>query len=312
MLLTSILLSDNNKKSKGRHQVNYFFPLLAALLWGSNTIITKLCATVLAPVEIGFYRWLVATLILTPFVARSLKKRFSTVRPLLPKLILLGFLGGVMFQCLAYYAAHYTTATNMGIIQSLMPIMALILAAYFLGHVTNFASLLGVGISAIGVIVVVSHGDIENLVRQGVNRGDVLMLVATLAFALYGFFVHKWQLNISLVHSVYIQAIVATVMLLPLFIVSPKSHLTLEAGFYIGFAGFAASILAPLVWMHGISKIGAARASLFFNLVPVVTAILAVFFLSEKIAASVLVGGGLSIMGVLTAEIFRSRNTLDH
>ncbi|WP_200460904.1 DMT family transporter [Acinetobacter sp. S40] len=292
--------------------MNYIFPLLAALLWGGNTIVTKLCSTVINPMEIGFYRWLVATIILTPFVIKTVSADVVKLRPLIPKLVLLGFLGGVIFQSLAYYAAHYTTATNMGIIQSLMPIMAIILAITFLGYITNWGSILGVVVSAMGVVVVVSHGDLTLLIEHGINFGDMLMLLATLAFALYGSFVHKWNLDIPLLHSVYIQSVAATIILFPLFLITPKSHLSLEVSFYIGFAGIAASILAPMVWMHGIAKIGAARASLFFNLVPVVTAILAVFFLSEKITTSVLVGGGIAIIGVVMAETFRSQKNLNN
>lgn len=292
--------------------MNYIFPLLAVVFWGGNTIVTKLCSTVINPMEIGFYRWLVAIIILTPFVISTIRTDIKKLKPLIPKLVLLGLLGGVIFQSLAYYAAHYTTATNMGIIQSLMPIMAIILAITFLGHVTNLGSVLGVVVSAIGVVVVVSHGDLTSLIKHGINFGDMLMLLATLAFTLYGFFVHKWKLDIPLLQSVYIQAVVTTVILFPLFLITPKSHLTLETSFYIGFAGIVASILAPIVWMHAIAKIGAARASLFFNLVPVVTMILAVFFLSEKITISVLVGGGLAIIGVIIAEAFKSQTNLNN
>ncbi|WP_210014387.1 DMT family transporter [Pseudomonas palmensis] len=288
--------------------MNYFYPVIAAFLWGSNTIITKLCANVLSPVEIGFYRWLVAALILTPVVIKSIIIDYHVLKSCLPKLCVLGFLGGVVFQCLAYYAAHYTTATNMGIIQSLMPIMALILSVAFLNSAVSVGGILGVVVSAVGVVVVVSRGDFIVFVEHGINRGDLLMLVATLAFSFYGFYVHKWRLNVPLLQSVYIQAVVATIVLLPLFVVTPKNQISAESSFYIAFAGVAASIFAPLLWMHGISKIGAARASLFFNLVPVTTALLAVALLDEKMTVSVLVGGGLSILGVLIAEVFRPKS----
>jgi len=198
----------------------------------------------------------------------------------------------------------------MGIIQSLIPIMTLILSIIFLRHVTNFGSVLGIVLSAIGVVIVVSRGDLLSLLQHGINLGDMLMLIAALAFALYGFFVHKWKLEIPLLQSVYIQSIVATIVLLPMFIASPKSNLSVESIFYIGFAGLVASILAPLVWMHGILKIGAARASLFFNLLPVITAIFASFFVYEQLTVSILIGGGLTIMGVIIAEFLRSKTEL--
>lgn len=290
--------------------MNYLFPIIAAVLWGANTVVTKLSSQVLFPIEIGFFRWVLAAIVLLPFALRGVASNWGYISKNIPKIIVLGLLGGVIFQCIAYYAAPYTTATNMGIIQSLTPIMALVLACLFLSHVTSGAAIGGIIVSAIGVTVVVSHGDIAGLVKNGVNIGDALMLVGTFAFALYSFFVNKWALRIPLVQSVFLQAIVAVVALLPVYLASPKHDMTLQGAAYISFAGVAASIVAPFVWMHGIHKLGAARISIFFNLVPVVTAILATFALSEKLVPSVLVGGGLAIAGVVIAEVFRPRAAL--
>lgn len=70
----------------------------------------------------------------------------------------------------------------------------------------------------------------------------------------------------------------------------------------IGFAAVCASILAPLTWMTGLSRLGAARVSGFFNLVPIVTAALAVMLLGESLSGWVLGGGLLAVSGVVFAE----------
>lgn len=285
--------------------MNYLFPLLAAIIWGGNTIVTKLCANALSPVEISFYRWLLAALILGPFTLKGIRANRQLTRPVLARLIILGLLGGVVFQSIAYYAAHFTSATNMGIMQALVPLIALVLSALFLRHRAGAAAMLGLAVSIVGVVVVVSNGDPAALLRQGINKGDALMLVGVLSFALYSTLLGKWQLPVPLVQSACIQAAVAALAFLPAYLAGARHALTPVDGFYIAFAGIGASILAPLSWMTGVARLGAARVSLFFNLVPVVTALLAAVFLAEPLTAAILVGGLLAIAGVVLSEVRR-------
>ncbi|WP_414448170.1 DMT family transporter [Burkholderia sp. 22PA0099] len=283
--------------------MNYLFPLLAAVLWGGNTVVTKFCAASLSPFEISFYRWLLAAVALTPFVLPGVLGNWRTIRPALGKVVVLGLLGGVVYQAIAYIAAHYTSATNMGIIQALVPLIGLVLAMALLRHKTDAAALCGLAVSIVGVLLVVTKGSPGMLLRQGINRGDALMLVGVCGFALYGTLLHKWKLNVPAMQSVYLQAVVSTVVFVPLFVAGPKHDVTGMDGFYIAYAGLGASIAAPLLWMLGTSRLGAARVSLFFNLVPIVTALLAAVFLGEAITWSVAIGGALAIAGVVMAEL---------
>lgn len=289
--------------------MNFLFPLLAAIIWGGNTIITKLCAESLSPLEISFYRWILAVVVLTPFALKGVLKNKQLTKGVIGKLIILGLLGGVIFQSIAYYAAHFTSATNMGIIQALVPLVALVLAMVLLRHKTNAVALLGLAISIAGVIVVVSKGDLGMLARQGLNKGDGLMLIGVLAFSLYSLLLNKWKLTVPLVQSAYIQAIVAAMALVLPYALGVRHQVTAMDGFYITFAGIGASIMAPLLWMTGVARLGAARVSLFFNLVPVVTALLATVFLAESITPSILLGGLLAIIGVVLAEIRKIKPT---
>ena len=164
----------------------YLFPLAAVLLWSGNNVVNKLVAGVLYPAEIGFYRWLLAGALLTPVMLRPLWRQRHAIRPWLWHNLVLGMLGMVAYQTLAYYAGTSTSATNMGIILSLMPLLALLLSALLLGQPLTLGAVTGALISLAGVAVVVSSGNPANLIDQGVNRGDLLMLLATLAYALYG------------------------------------------------------------------------------------------------------------------------------
>lgn len=91
------------------------FSLLAVLIWVGNTIVSKLAAGTIAPGTIAFARWFIAFVILTPLVGRDAWRQRQTIASHVPKLILLGLLGMAACQGLGYYAAGFTTATNMAI-----------------------------------------------------------------------------------------------------------------------------------------------------------------------------------------------------
>ena len=69
-----------------------------------------------------------------PFCLPQLWRRRGEIRPWLGKLLVLAALGMVLYQCLAYYAAHTTSATNMGVIGSLIPLLTLLQSALFFGQ----------------------------------------------------------------------------------------------------------------------------------------------------------------------------------
>ena len=173
--------------------MQYLYPLLAILIWAGNTVVNKLAVGVIFPAEIGFYRWVLAGILFTPFMLKPVLANWATIKPNLGKIFILGVLGMAVYQSLAYFAATLTSATNMGIILSLMPMMALTLSITSLGNRLTAGALVGAVLSFGGVLVVISAGNLSTLIEQGVNMGDAMMLIATLAYAVYSTLPKKWQ-----------------------------------------------------------------------------------------------------------------------
>jgi drug/metabolite transporter (DMT)-like permease len=276
--------------------------MLAVLFWSANTVVNKMTVGVIFPAEVGFYRWLFAGVLFTPFILRALLRNWSTIRPHLFKIFVLGVLGMVIYQSLAYFAAPKTSATHMGIILSLMPMMSLGMAIVALGQRLTRGALLGAVCSFLGVLLVVSHGDLRNLTQQGINMGDAMMLIATLAYALYSTLLKYWQMDIPAVQLLYLQILVAIVVLFPLFWFSEKAGLNSANLPLVLFACVFASIAAPLAWMRAIRSLGPSRTAVFFNLMPILTIIIAALVLSERLALYHIVGGGLTLFGVVLSE----------
>ncbi|QXI29108.1 DMT family transporter [Pseudomonas vanderleydeniana] len=282
--------------------MQYAFPLLAIFIWAGNTVVNKMAVGSIFPAEIGFYRWLLAALLFSPFLLRPVIANRAAIRPHLGKIITLGVLGMVAYQSLAYYAATLTTATNMGIILSLMPLMSLALAIVSLGQRLTAGALSGAALSFIGVLVVVSAGNLASLLTHGVNLGDGMMLGATLAYAVYSTLLKKWQLRLPPLQLLYLQILVAVVVLFPLYWLSPKVGPNLHNAGLVLYACLLASMLAPLVWMKAVARLGPSRTVLFFNLLPILTALIAAVVLREQLAVYHLLGGAMTLGGVILSE----------
>lgn len=282
--------------------MQYLYPLLAILIWAGNTVVNKMAVGVIFPAEIGFYRWLLAALLFTPFMLRPVLANWPMIKPDLYKIIALGVLGMAIYQSLAYFAATLTSATNMGIFLSLMPMIALAMSIVSLGHRLTAGALVGAMLSFSGVVVVVSAGSLNTLLEHGLNFGDAMMLVATVAYAAYSVLLKKWQLRLPPLQLLYLQVLVAMVVLFPLFLFSPKAGLSLSNIPLIMYACIPTSMIAPLMWMHSISRLGPSRTTLFFNLLPIFTALIAAAILGEHLAWYHLLGGALTLGGVVMAE----------
>jgi len=283
---------------------NFILPLTAVLIWSANVIVNKLSVGHIFPAEIAFLRWFAAGLILTPFALPALWRHRTQFRPHLAKYAALGVLGMAIYQGLAYSAAHYTSATNMGIILSLLPLTTLTLAVVVLGDVLTAGAVAGGLLSIFGVLFVVGHGSITHLADQGIGVGDAMMFAAMLAYAIYCVLLRKWHLPLAPLPSLYAQIVFAIVALLPFYLASQKTGISMDNLPQLAFATIPVSILAPFIWMIGVARIGPRRATVVINLVPIFTALIAAFGLGEQLAVYHLAGGALILAGVALGEFW--------
>jgi drug/metabolite transporter (DMT)-like permease len=285
----------------------FLFPLVAILLWAGNVMVSKLSAHTIDPTAITFWRLVLAVALMTLFVLKPAWRNRAAILPQLPKLAFLGFLAMALFQCLSYEAAKTTTATNMAILTSLVPLLTMLLAVPLLREMPTIGMLCGGVLSFGGLVYLISAGNPVVLFTGGVHTGDLLMLAAALAYALYGVLVRRWHVGLPSWQSTYLQAIAALVFMLILVLRLPapaalpnRTSLPL-----IAYAGTLASVVLPFFWMQGIKHLGPNHCSLFMNLLPVATAMIAVGWFGEHLHLYHLLGGGAALIGVSLAQTVR-------
>ena len=283
----------------------FLAPLGAVLIWSGNMTINQLTVGTIAPSSIAFLRWVLAVAVLTPFVWRQSWRERHAIAAHWPKLALLGLLGMALWQGLAYVAAASTSATNMGILAAMVPLLTILLSALVLREAPSWGGCLGGVMALAGVLWLLGRGDIAVLANLEVAPGDALMVVAATCYALYGVMLKRWPLAISPWVMLYVQAVFAVLLLLPAYLLGPMTPIDTSNVGLILYAGIPASIITTYLWMFEIRHIGASRASIFINLMPLFSALIAMLWLGERLGWYHLSGGALVLAGVLTAQTFR-------
>lgn len=285
--------------------MNALFPLLAVLIWSLNAVVSKVSATAIDPAAISFYRWLLALLTLTPFVLPGVLRNLKAIKQYWWKLLILGLLGMVLYQSLAYYAAHSVSALFMGILNSLIPLLTVLISLVVLSVVPTVGIALGGLLSLAGLIWLVSAGDPAQLLQHGIGRGELMMFAASASYALYGVLTKRWAIPLPNWQSLYVQILFGVLLLLPNFLLASNVELNAHNIPLVLFAGIPASIIAPFLWIQGVIRLGANKTSIFMNLSPIFTAIIAVLFLHEQLHSYHLIGGGITLVGVFLAQRLR-------
>ncbi|WP_275350288.1 DMT family transporter [Xenorhabdus bovienii] len=285
--------------------MNFLFPFIAVLIWSINAVVSKAAATSIEPAAIAFYRWFIAFLALTPFILWPVLKQRKMVIQYWWKLLILGTLGMVLNQSMAYYAAHTVSATLIGIFTSLIPLLTVIISIFALRVAPTVGITLGTVFSLFGLVWLVSKGEPASLLEHGLGIGEVMLFIASASYALYGVLTKRWAIPLPNWQSLYIQIGFSLLLLLPNFMMTKDVQLTSDNISLVLFAGIPASIVAPYLWIQGVTRLGANMTSIFMNLAPVFTAIIAIVFLREKMQSYHLIGGGIVLAGVILAQRLR-------
>ena len=287
----------------------WLFPFLAIALWSGNVIVSKLAASSISPFAITFYRLLLAVAIMSLFLIVPIWRNRDIAKSYWLKLGFLGFLSMAFYQCLSYWAADTSTATNMAVITALTPLLTMIISAIILRAYPSKRIAIGGIIALFGTIYLISTGKPIELIRGHYQICDLLMLVAAGCYALYSVLLQKWRIPLPAWQSTYLQAISALIVMLPVFLFIPKGQAELNQSTIplILYAGILASVVLPFFWIKGVEHLGPNRCSVFMNLLPVMTAGEAILLLDEHLMSYHLIGGGVALLGVFIAQLAKQK-----
>ena len=282
--------------------------VLMPTLFASNLVLGRAAVATVEPFTLAFWRWLIATLIMLPIVAGSLRRHAPELLRLVPLLLVLGVLGMVICGAGVYVGLRHTTATNATLIYTTSPAF-IVLFEMILGR-RPFSALqfAGIALATFGIAVIVSRGDIASLLSLGFNPGDIAILAAAIAWAIYSILLHDPRLR-ALPGRVLFAAIAVSgvsVLTLPwLFEGATHGFLPATAGGWAAIVALAVmpSVLAFLAYQWLVREVGTMRTGMALYFMPIVGVGLAAIFLGEAIHSYHLVGTLTTIGGVVLATL---------
>jgi drug/metabolite transporter (DMT)-like permease len=300
--VTRIAAVSKPKRDRWPHP--YLLLTLTALFWAGNAVIGRALHDDIPPIALAFWRWLFALLLVLPIAYPALREQWPLIRACWRRLVFLGAIGVGSYNTLLYAALQTTTATNGVLIPSFSPVLIAAVGYVFFAERIALRQWAGLVISLAGVLVIAGRGDFMALGRLDVVTGDLLLLLAAVLWAVYTVCLRWRPAGLASIAFVTITIAVGVLLLFPLYLLemSTGRTLTLSPGVAAGLAYVAVfpSLLAYLFWNRGVAVLGANRAGIFINLVPVFGVALAVLVLGETLepfhwAGAALVFAGLAL-----------------
>lgn len=285
--------------------MSYLLLILTTLFWSGNFVLSRGMHADIPPMALSFWRWVLALIILLLFCWRTVYPQRHEALKERKFIIVQGLLGVTGFNSLIYLAVQTTTVVNAVLINSCIPILIALCSLVIYKERLQTRQWIGILTSLTGVTLILAGGDLRSLLGLDFNRGDLLVLLAGLVWALYSINLRNYPQDL---HPFTFQTgivIVGVIGIAPLFVIElmmghrmPVTGPTLATIVYV--AVFA-SVLAFIFWNRAVRNIGANRAGVFIHLMPVFSSILAVLFLNETIEPFHLQGISLVFFGIFLA-----------
>jgi len=278
------------------------------LMWASNAIVGRMAAGAIPPLTLNFLRWVVALLVLLPFILTQLKVDWSTGRQHWKLFAATGFLSTTCYNALQYLALITSSPINIALITAAGPIFTLLVGrAFFSAHIGRSAAL-GAVLSILGVAWVLVRGEIQKLTQVAFVSGDLFMLLAIALWSIYTWLLRERPKSMSGYSVLALQMLWGLVFAVPMVLAEVLwgGYAPIQwDGHTLGMVVYVAlgpALLAYICWQRAVALTGSQLPMFFLNLTPVFAAILAVLLLGEFPQSYHLIGLALIVFGIVLSN----------
>ena len=285
----------------------YIFLILTTLFWSGNFIVGKAASIYeIPPFSLNFYRWLFAWLILLPFRYKEILKKKDYILNNLGLFIILGVTSITIFNSIVYYSLNFTQVISGVLMISTIPVMIIFISSLLKIEKTNFFQIIGVALSLIGVVFIVTKADIEILKTLNFNKGDLTMVIAMFSWATYSALLKKKKYELSQISLLEVVITFGLVFLIPIYFIEMNMGYLIKLGkpFYLTltYVVLFPGLCSFFFWIKGISIIGANRSGIFLHLMPIFGAIMAMLIFDEKFMFYHFLGAIFILMGIILSN----------
>ena len=285
----------------------YIMLVFASLFWAGNFIVGKYAfLTDIPPLSLVFYRWTLVWFILLPFTYKEIIKYKDIIFHNLPLLFLLGFTSVGLFNSFTYLSLIHTQVINASIFNAAIPAIIILLCFLFKVEKTNKFQILGLIISVLGIIAIITKLKVDILLSLNFNKGDLIMVGGVLTWGIYSTLLKRKKFTLPLLTLVHVICTLGLISVLPQFLYEYTNGQVIKFDinlvYTLIFLALFPSIGSYYCWAGAVSILGANRAGISLSLIPLFSTIFAIAIYDEKFQLFHLIGAILIILGLFLSN----------
>ena len=281
----------------------YGLLVLASLFWSGNFIVGKFATLFeIPPLTLNVFRWISVWFILIPFTYKEIYNNLPSIRKNWFVISFMGVITISTFNSVVYFALNYTQVINAVLVLAAIPAATIVFSSIMKIEKTNIFQLLGLLLSFIGIGSIIANGDIQKIISLNFNKGDLWMLVCVFTWALYSTLLKKYKFKFSQFSLIQLMVSVGVLFLIPQFFY--EKSIGLEVNFNKAFflillyVVVFPAIAAYYCWQKGIEIIGPNRATMFIQLMPLFSAVMAIIIFNERFELYHFAGATFIVSGI--------------
>ena len=292
--------------TKNNNLFPYILLFVQPIFMATNIIVARGGVEYVPPISLAFWRWLFVFLILFPFFYSEIYKKRIFLKKEFYKLFFLGLMGCGVCGAFPFIAGMSTTMANMGIIYTSSPVFIIILSVFLFREKIGANRIIGLIICLVGVITIITKGNINYLIDFRFTSGDFWMLGAAIGWALYSIYLLNWKSKFSLMGRFTLIAFFGFICLLPFYMIEEalifdtKFNLIFLA--WVLFAAISPGIIAFSLYTKVQRYLGASLTGFTLYLFAVYGAIFGIILFEEMLLPFHYYGGALVFAGVYIAR----------
>ena len=289
---------------------NSYFPYILLfvqpIFMATNIIVARGGVEYVPPISLAFWRWLTVFLILFPFFYNEILKNKKYINKEFWKLFFLGSMGCGICGAFPFIAGMSTTMANMGIIYTSSPIFIIILSAMFFNDKINFSRVIGLVLCLIGVLAIISKGNLDLLLNFKFTSGDLWMIGAAMGWAVYSIYLLNWKSKFSLMARFTLIAMFGTISLFPFYILEEIFYFNTAFNsnflFWVLFAAISPGIIAFTLYTKVQKYLGASLTGFTLYIFSIYSAIYGIIIFDEALLNFHYFGAAFVFAGVYLAR----------
>ena len=277
------------------------------LFWAGNFMVGKFAfLTNIPPMSLVFYRWSLVWLILLPFTFKEIIRSREIILNNLPLLLFLALTSVGLFNSFTYLSLIHTQVINASLFNTAIPAIIILLCFIFKIEKTNKYQILGLIVSVLGILSIITKLNLEIIYSLNFNKGDLIMIGGVITWGLYSSFLKKKNFTLPLLTLVHVLCTFGLIFIFPQFVYEfsqgQKIDFDMELFYILIFLALFPSIGSYYCWAGAVSIIGANRAGIFLSLIPLFSTIMAITFFNEQFQFFHLIGALLIIIGLFLSN----------